>query len=115
MSKNKENIRCGNCKEISTRNGKTFLKVNLNVDTLAKAFEEYGFNGDHGRIITINLWPTKDNQYGYSHDVMVDTWKPDPNYQRKNSPAPTQTPRPRPAPQPQTPGYEDDAVDDIPF
>lgn len=112
MTEKKKSIRCGRAKEKQVGKG-TLIKLTLNLDTLSTEFGEHGFTGDHGRMISVDLWPTPDSPYGNSHDVVVDTWKPDPNYQR--SPAPTPAPAPAPAPRPAATPAGDNPVDDIPF
>ena len=110
-----ERIRCGRAKVKQTKKGQ-LIKLMINLDTLTAAFDEHGFTGDHGRMIPIDMWPTPDSPYNNSHDVMVDTWKPDPNYQQngQNPQAPAQqAPAPQ-APQPAK-GNESDSIDDVPF
>jgi hypothetical protein len=72
-----EKIFCGNGKE---KFDGDMISVTLNVDELAKSFKDYGFTTDAGkRMIKVNVCKGRNvDQYGNTHYVTIDTWKPTP-------------------------------------
>jgi hypothetical protein len=72
-----EKIFCGNGKE---KFDGDMISVTLNVDELAKSFNDYGFTTDAGkRMIKVNVCKGRNvDQYGNTHYVTIDTWKPTP-------------------------------------
>lgn len=77
-----DKIYCGKGKERHFENGGSLIGVMLDVDTLAANFKEHGFttNGENPRRkIKVNVYQNRDgaDQYGNTHYVTIDTWKPD--------------------------------------
>ncbi len=56
------------------------ISIMLNVDELSKNFKEFGFTTDAGkRMIKIDVKKGLDvDQYGNTHYVIIDQWKPTP-------------------------------------
>ena len=77
-----DKIYCGNGKTRKIQiqgNSIEIIKVTLSLDTLQEAFTEFGFcTNDERPKIKIDLWPRKNgpDQYGNTHTVQVDTFKP---------------------------------------
>jgi len=73
-----EKIYVGNGKEKTFDNGGSIINVTLDVDDLAKAFKEYGWTTPgQKRKIKVNVSKGRElDQYGNTHYVVVDTWKP---------------------------------------
>ncbi len=108
---NEPKIYGGSAKTKELKTGK-LIKIALKLDVLVEAAKEHGFDGKAGRMIKIDLWEKREpDQYENTHDVVVDTWKPDPAYQSNQQAAPA--PAPAPAPKPAPTG--EDTVDNIPF
>lgn len=72
-----EKIYCGSVKEISLQNGK-ILKVSLNLSELLNQYAEHGYMSKTGKkMMTLKISERREvGQYGETHTVMVDTWKP---------------------------------------
>ena len=71
-------IYCGSGKEKVFNNGGSLVEVLLDVDELAKNFKEHGFTTKQGkRKIRVKVCQSREvDQYGNTHYVEVDTWKP---------------------------------------
>lgn len=75
-----DKIYCGNGTKRDFDNGGHIISVSLNLTELKKHIAEYGWTSDAGnKYIKLNIGSLKDgpNQYGKTHWVAVDTWKPD--------------------------------------
>jgi len=110
-------IYCGNGKEKQFQNGGSLIEVMLDIDTLAKNFDAYGFRTQAGkRKIRVKVCQSREvDQYGNTHYVEVDTWKPSPQggqaphqqkYQPASQPQQTQLPQGPPQGPPQGQGYQ---------
>lgn len=102
-----DKIYCGNGKEKFFNNGGSIIEVTLDVDVLARNFNEHGFtsNGQNpSRKIKVKIAARREvDSYGNSHYVEIDTWKPNQNGQQGGYQQPQQGPPPQQAPQGQ--GY----------
>lgn len=122
-----ERIYCGNGKEKRFEGGGSIVTITVDLDTLILEFPNYGFTTDAGkRKIRLKVGQRREvDQYGNSHLVEVDTWKPDRGQGEaqqgqggRSSPmSPTPFPRPssgtaRPSPEP---SGDEGFADDIPF
>lgn len=74
-----DKIFCGSGKKKEFPNGGTITTVNLDMDTLERVFNEYGFTTNGGkRILKVKVSSKREtDQYGNTHSVEIDTWKPD--------------------------------------
>lgn len=74
-----ERIYCGNGKEKRFPDGGSIVTITVDLDTLIREFPNYGFTTDAGkRKIRLKVGQRREvDQYGNSHLVEVDTWKPD--------------------------------------
>jgi hypothetical protein len=74
-----ERIYCGNGKEKRFQDGGSIVTITVDIDTLLREFPNYGFTTDAGkRKIRLKVGQRREvDQYGNSHLVEVDTWKPD--------------------------------------
>ncbi len=98
-----EKIYVGNGKEHVFSDGGKEIKVRLCLDDMKKYHELYGFTSDKGRHF-VNLIVSErreKDQYGNSHFVRIDTWKPDSS---RSSAHPASTPP-----------KKDESDDNIPF
>lgn len=75
---NSNKIYCGNGKEKTFQDGGSIIEVMLDVDDLAKNFNEHGFTTQQGkRKIKVKVCRGRNiDQYGNTHYVEIDTWKP---------------------------------------
>ncbi|RKX92022.1 MAG: hypothetical protein DRZ90_14335 [Spirochaetes bacterium] len=98
-------IYCGNGKEKQFQNGGSLIEVMLDVDTLAKNFDAYGFRTQAGkRKIRVKVCQSREvDQYGNTHYVEVDTWKPS---QQASQPQQAQLQQGPPQGPPQGQGYQ---------
>ena len=85
-----EKIYAGNGKVIDTQYGK-LLKVTLDLQALFDASKAgHGFEARNSgkKMITVNVSARRDgaDQYGNTHTIVVDTWKPDPNRAQQSTP-----------------------------
>jgi hypothetical protein len=104
-------IYAGSAKEKQLQNGK-LIKLSLKLDVLVEAAKEHGFDAKAGRMIKVDVWEKREaDQYGNTHDIVVDTWKPNPSYQQTQP----NTPAPAPAPNPAPPAQPEEGIDGIPF
>lgn len=75
-----DRIWCGSGKKKEFQNGGSITSVSLDIDTLINNFDEHGFTTRNGkRVIKIKVSSKRDgeDQYGNTHNVEIDTWKPD--------------------------------------
>lgn len=74
-----DKIYCGNGKIKNFPNGGSIINITVDLDTLNREFAEYGFTTDQGKkkIKLIVGERREADQYGNSHHVTIDTWKPD--------------------------------------
>lgn len=125
-----DRIYCGNGKEKRFPDGGSIVTITVDLDTLIREFPNYGFTTDAGkRKIRLKVGQRREvDQYGNSHLVEVDTYKPTskPGGQGgaqqgqggRNSPmSPTPFPRPssgtaRPSPEPEG---DEGFADDVPW
>ena len=72
-----EKIYCGNGKVHNFNEG-SVLNIMLDMTTLEKYFQEHGFTSNAGnKKIKIKVQARKEvDQYGNSHSVLIDQWKP---------------------------------------
>jgi len=90
-----EKIYVGNGKEHVFGDGGKIIKLRIGLDNLKKYHELYGFTTDAGKhMITLIVSERREkDQYGNSHFVTVDTFKPDPsrlsNHASKAAPSAT--------------------------
>lgn len=87
MSQDK--IFCGSGKKREFNNGGSITQVMFNLDVLNKYFEQYGFTTDQGKkMIKVDVATLRNgpDQYGKTHSVSIDTWKPD-NQQQQAPPS----------------------------
>ena len=102
---NEEKLYCGSGKSHTFPSGGTKIAVALDLDMLAKHFKEHGFTTQGGkRMIKVDVVEKREvDQYGKTHYLSIDTWKPD-GQQQGNSPKSA------------TQGFQDDDPDgNIPF
>lgn len=120
-----DHIYCGSGKEKTFADGGSIITVTVDIDTLNREFPNYGFTTDGGkRKIRIKVGRRREiDQYGNSHNVEIDTWKPTNasqstqgasngnGYQnRQGSPSKPLSGSPE-----GVPDFEDDFNSDIPF
>lgn len=74
-----EKIYVGNGKKHTFPNGGSEVKIRLCLDGLKDLHEKYGFTSDAGKhFLTLIVSEKREtDQYGNTHTVRVDTWKPD--------------------------------------
>jgi len=73
-----EKIYCGNGKAFQTQYGE-ILNVSLDLDKLNAEFNNYGFSTQAGKKmikVKVSKRQSADN-YGNTHSVVLDTWKPE--------------------------------------
>ena len=76
-----EKIYCGSGKEKQFENGGSQITVTLNMDELEKYFSDYGFVTNTGKkTIKVKIGKRREaGQYGETHTVEIDTFKPSPS------------------------------------
>lgn len=101
-----DKIYVGNGKERKFDSG-SIIGITVDVDSILREFENHGFTTEQGkRKIRLDVASRRSvDQYGNSHAVTVNTWKPDNQESAPQKQAPTATP---PAP-------SVDFEDEIPF
>lgn len=74
-----EKIYVGNGKKHTFPNGGYEIKIRLSLDGLKELHTKYGFTTDAGKhMLTLIVGEKREvDQYGNTHNVRVDTWKPD--------------------------------------
>jgi len=73
-----EHIYCGSGKDKEFQDGGHLLTITLNLDELEKNFSAYGFTTNTGkRTIKVKVSKRREiGQYGETHTVEIETWKP---------------------------------------
>jgi len=73
-------IYCGSGKEITFQTGGSLISITLDIETLQRFFKEHGFTTQQGKKkMKMNVSKRiETDQYGNTHSVSIDTWKPDP-------------------------------------
>jgi len=123
-------IYCGSGKEITFQTGGSIIIITIDIDTLQRFFKEHGFTTQQGKKkMKFNVSTRREtDQYGNTHSVRINTWKPDPTqFPTKQQPSqqqPQQNQQQRPQ---QSGGFEsykppsgpvnnnDGYTDEIPF
>jgi len=74
-----EKIYVGNGKKKTFQDGGSVINIMLSLDGIKEHFENYGFTTDQGKKkLKLVLSERKEiDQYGNSHYLTVDTWKPE--------------------------------------
>ena len=90
-----EKIFCGSGKAFTFQNGGSKIGVMLDMDMLSKHFKEHGFTTQNGkRMMKIDVTEKREvDQYGKTHMVTLDTWKPDSQQQGKHQAPPQKAAR----------------------
>ena len=91
-----DKIYIGNGKEKTFDNGGSVINCMITMDGLSQIFKDHGFTTQNGvKKLKLIIGKRREiDQYGNSHYVQIDTWKPD----QQTAPAPAE-----------------DFEDDIPF
>ncbi len=93
MSDRPEPMYVGNGKEVETKSGLRFMRVELDIDQLGEHLRGAGKefirtwhdrSGTEHRTISLDVMPLKEPTQYRTHSVKIDTWKPDPD--RKPAP-----------------------------
>ena len=73
-------IYCGSGKEKTFQDGGSSISITLDIETLQRFFKEHGFTTQQGKKkMKMNVSKRiETDQYGNTHSVSIDTWKPDP-------------------------------------
>ena len=73
-------IYCGSGKEITFQTGGSLISITLDIETLQRFFKEHGFTTQQGKKkMKMNVSKRiETDQYGNTHSVSIDTWKPEP-------------------------------------
>ena len=73
-------IYCGSGKEITFQTGGSIISITLDIETLQRFFKEHGFTTQQGKKkMKMNVSKRiETDQYGNTHSVSIDTWKPEP-------------------------------------
>jgi hypothetical protein len=83
-----QRIYVGNAKEIKRKDGSSFISATICLDDVdTQEAQSHVFTGKNGkRYLKVVVNPFRDgaNQFGNTHSIAVDTFKPDANYQRNN-------------------------------
>lgn len=120
-----DHIYCGSGKDKEFADGGHLLTVTLNIDELLANYEQYGFTTNAGkRTIKVKVSRRREvGQYGETHTVELDTWKPENasqstqnasngnSYQKRDNPPS----KPLSGSANGVPDFEDDDNFDIPF
>jgi len=74
-----EKIYIGSGKEKHFNDGGSVINLTIGLDGIAQYFKDYGFTTDQGKkkLKLIVSKRREIDQYGNSHYVTVDTWKPE--------------------------------------
>ena len=75
-----EKIYIGTAKEKVFDDGGSVIKITMSLDGMKEHFDKYGFITDKGmhKIKLIVSKRREEDQYGNTHYVTIDTWKPEP-------------------------------------
>lgn len=84
-----DKIYIGNGKEKTFDNGGSVINCMITMDGLAQIFKDHGFTTQNGvKKLKLIIGKRREiDQYGNSHYVQIDTWKPD---QQATAPAQTE-------------------------
>ena len=82
-----DKIYVGNGKERKFDNGGSIITITVDIDAVMTACKDYGFTTEAGkRKIRLKVSQRREvDQYGNSHAVEVDTWKPEPGHNQAQS------------------------------
>jgi hypothetical protein len=74
-----DKIYLGSGKEKTFDDGGSVISVHLKLDGMAEYFKEYGYTSASGeKRIKLNIGTRRNiGDYGETHSVVLDTWKPD--------------------------------------
>ena len=74
-----DHIYVGSGKEKTFQDGGSIITITVDIDSLNREFPNYGFTTEQGkRKIKIKIGRRREiDQYGNSHLVEIDTWKPE--------------------------------------
>jgi len=74
-----EKIYIGSGKKKTFNNGGEIISITIGLDGLKELYEKYGFETDAGKKkLKLNVSARREvDQYGNTHYVTVDTWKPE--------------------------------------
>ena len=88
-----DHIYCGSGKDKEFADGGHLLTVTLNIDEILAQYDAYGFTTNAGkRTIKVKIGRRKTvGQYGETHTVEIDTWKPENASQSTQNSAPAST------------------------
>jgi len=77
-------IYCGSGKEKTFNGGGSIIEVSLTLDGIAELFKQYGFTTKAGKkIIKLKIGKRREiGNYGETHTVEIDTFKPEAKPQR---------------------------------
>ena len=105
-----DKIYCGNGKEKKFDNGGSIISITIDIETLQRNFKEYGFTTEQGKKkMRLDVSERRSpDQYGNTHAVTVNTWKPD---SERADQTPTEHTPQNPPPADELPDFNDD----IPF
>lgn len=94
-----DHIYVGSGKERTFDNGGSVVTVTVDIAKLLLAFKDYGFSTESGKqYIKLKVGARREvDQYGNTHSVEVDTWKPNGQGSAQTAPRP-QAPKSPPAP-----------------
>lgn len=108
MSEQKK-IYIGNGKPV----GSNGIKIGINLTKLAQEGKDFIRESNGNKWISAVLWANANgaDQYGNTHSLQIDTWKPDPTKAAAKTPAPVAAP----APAKENPKTFTAANDDLPF
>jgi hypothetical protein len=89
-----EHIYCGSGKERTVDAGGSVITVTLKIDEILAQYDAYGFTTNAGkRTIKVKVGKRKNvGQYGETHSVEIDTWKPDSSRASNQEPSSQQVP-----------------------
>lgn len=76
-----DKIFCGSGKKKEFPNGGSITDITIDLGLLENYFQQYGFTTDGGkRMIKLKVSTKRQpDQFGKTHNVEIDTWKPDNN------------------------------------
>lgn len=112
---NEDKIFCGSGKDFRFQNGGQSLSLTIDVDALAKAYKDHGFEYNGTRYIKLKAVQKREpDQHGKTHYVEVDTYKPGSSAPQPQAPQQGQSNNYQSYTPPKS-GGQADYEDDIPF
>ena len=74
-----EKIYVGNAREKSFNDGGSVINVHLTLNNIKEYYEKYGYEAKNGdKRIKLNISERREQgEYGETHTVTIDTWKPE--------------------------------------